>query len=144
MIFILLFGGIIFVIDQVTKIIMLSNISPYKSVTIIPHVLDFTLVKNTGIAFGLLKNHSTIAHCLVLIGCVLLVGVLRNLHSNSRANKLACAFMIGGALGNLVDRIRFGAVIDFIDFKIWPVFNLADTFISIAAGLFIILLFRKT
>jgi len=134
---------VLIVVDQVSKILVVQLISPENPIQIIPHVLEFTLVRNTGIAFGLFKNYSTLVHGIVFVGCVVLIITLFRYNTKSHLTMIASACMLGGAIGNLIDRVRVGAVIDFIDFQIWPVFNLADSFISIAAGLFIITVLKN-
>ena len=97
---------------------------------------------NTGIAFGILKGSSNIILAVTVIGLALIVYSLRKDFLNGKdclgvrellVRKITIGFILGGAIGNMIDRVRFGYVIDFIDFRIWPVFNLADSFITIGA-----------
>jgi len=106
--------------------------------SIIPHVFHITRVHNTGVAFGLFRDNGILSLVFVIVGIVLLIIILYNMRTFSRLGRIACAFIVGGAVGNIIDRIRFGYVIDFIDLQIWPVFNIADTCISVAAGLLLI------
>jgi len=143
LIFILVLATIALLIDQITKALVLTNLALGESATVIPNILDFTRVHNTGVAFGLFRDANSLSILCVVIGCILLMFIILNLKHASVAQKIAGSLIIGGAVGNIIDRIRFGAVIDFIDFKIWPVFNIADTCISIAAGIFVISILIK-
>ena len=130
MIFIIAF--IIFFLDQLSKFIITKNLLLNQSVPIIKGVFHFTLVHNRGAAFGILKNQiplfiitSTIAILLIFLG-------LRASPKKPSVYNLSLALILAGALGNLIDRFSSGYVIDFLDFRIWPVFNIADS--SITAG----------
>ena len=100
-------------------------------------ILHMTLVHNTGIAFGLFKNHGMVYIIIPIIAVILLVYNIcyykYNEEKLSRLYIFAFSSILGGAIGNLIDRIYFGYVIDFIDFRIWPVFNIADSAITIGA-----------
>jgi signal peptidase II len=115
-----------------------------------------TLVKNTGIAFGFFHGHEKLLFVLITLSLVILIAIAHRMamaHSQPAAENLAgppflahwgLALILGGAFGNWIDRIRFKAVIDFIDLRVWPVFNLADTAITIGVILYLILLVKKT
>ncbi len=130
-------------IDQVSKYLVIDALIPGESIIIIPRFLYFTFVQNTGVAFGLFRDNPLAAQSLVLIGCTVGMIILCAIKKMSMIDRVACACMIGGAIGNLIDRILYGAVIDFIDLRVWPIFNVADMCISIAAGLLIISMIRK-
>lgn len=108
-----------------------------QSVTVIPGVLSFTHIQNPGAAFGILKYHTPLL-LLITIGLIFVVILFRNKLPNQAATfRYGLALGLGGAIGNLIDRIRLGKVIDFLDLDFWPlqnwpIFNLAD--ISILAG----------
>ncbi len=80
----------------------------------------------------------------ISISLLVLVGMSFNLSKLNAATQLSLALILGGALGNWLDRIRLGAVVDFLDFQIWPVFNLADTAISLGVGLYLLQMIRKS
>lgn len=143
MMIVICIGLLVFAVDQVSKYVVLGHMVPHESIPIISNVFHLTLVNNTGIAFGLFSDSVTWAQVFVILGCILLACILYQVQSWSRLNRIACGFMLGGAVGNVCDRIRMGSVVDFIDFRIWPVFNIADTFISVAAALFLIAIIRK-
>ena len=127
--------------DRFTKIFFSQILSVGESIPVIRNIFHFTLVHNTGIAFGLFKNQGVV---FVIIPIIAIIFIAFNIYYHqhntqvSRAYIIGFALILGGAIGNLVDRILFGYVIDFIDLRIWPVFNVADSAITI--GTLIILL----
>lgn len=132
----MLFWGLIVLVlflDQFSKYLVILYLAPWESIAILPGVLYLTHVRNPGAAFGILANWTGlfILVSLLLIGAVLLFW--RRILTLSRSFQLALALEVGGAIGNLIDRLRFGQVIDFIDFRVWPVFNVADMAIVIGA-----------
>jgi len=136
---------LVFACDQLTKGFLSRRLYPGESIPIIKNILHISLVHNTGIAFGLFKNQTFffIVLSLVVIAYILRDFRLRMQHYNP-ARHIALGLILGGACGNLLDRIRFGYVIDFLDFRIWPVFNIADSAITVGAIILgIELLFSK-
>ncbi|MBU1912741.1 MAG: signal peptidase II [Candidatus Omnitrophica bacterium] len=134
---------LILLIDQVSKAVISSRLSVGRSIPIIKNVLHITFVKNTGAAFGLFKNNtyffiavSVIA--VILIGVVLVKAARRGNFSEKFLFYYSLILIMAGAFGNLIDRIRLRYVIDFIDVRIWPVFNIADSSITIGTALLII------
>jgi len=128
-------------LDQATKVLASASLSPVVSVTLIGPV-RLTLTQNSGFAFGLLPGTAVFGvKLLVTLGVLWYVtlgkGLLR--HPDYA---LGLGLVFGGSLGNLVDRFRTGAVIDFIDLRIWPVFNVADIAITLGVGLVMIRLLR--
>lgn len=131
-------------LDQLTKSIVVKKISLYSSVHILPK-LDFTLMYNTGSAFSFLSNAGSwhLWFFLVfsmLMSLVILVWIMRTPLTQSK-QLLSLSLILGGALGNLIDRVHYGHVIDFIDVYYnhyhWPAFNVADSAISVGAVLFL-------
>ena len=138
----------VFILDRVFKILIIRNYFEGEGFPVIRGFFHITRVNNTGAAFGLLKGYSG-ALVLISIICVIFLAsyLFRNFFSKSNKlaasadplrgfNQIAWSLVIGGALGNLYDRIRYGYVIDFLDFRVWPVFNIADT--SICIGIFLV------
>lgn len=119
---------IVFLIDQLTKYYFYG-----KNFDFIPNVFGVTSTTNTGALFGILKGYNLI---LIFFTIAIILLCFKWLKEKS-FNYVPLSFIIGGAFGNLVDRLIFGYVRDFIDFKIWPVFNFADTIITIAIVLII-------
>ena len=124
-------------IDRITKVFFSNLLSYGESFPIIKNVFHMTMIHNTGIAFGLFKDQGIVFIIIPIIAIILLVFNIfyykQNNEALSRVYIVAFALILGGAIGNLIDRIVFGYVIDFIDFRIWPVFNIADSAISIGA-----------
>ncbi len=129
-------------LDRITKIFFLNLLSPGESLPIIPNILHMTLVCNTGMAFGLFKNQGVVFFIIpVVILCLFVFNVYFYRKSDEMLTRpyiVAFSLILGGAIGNLVDRMIYGHVVDFIDFQIWPVFNLADSAITIGAGIIIL------
>lgn len=129
------------ILDQLTKHLALIRLSEHP-VVLIPNILFLTLVKNTGIAFGLLNGQASLLFSLITISLLLLFIFANRSRGARLPERWALSMILGGAVGNWIDRVRFGAVIDFIDFRIWPVFNLADSAISIGVCIYILSMFR--
>ncbi len=128
-------------IDRMTKHFFSGLLGLNESVALIKNVFHFTLVHNTGIAFGLFKDCGVAFIIIPLILTGLLVyNIYYYRHSEylSRLYIIAFSLILGGAIGNLIDRISLGYVIDFIDLRIWPVFNIADSAITIGAAIILL------
>lgn len=137
-------------LDQVTKIYMAQNLEVGQNVEVIPDVFNLTLVMNPGAAFGLFANlPSTLRRVLLALVTVtamsLVIVLLRKEARDDQLSSFALYMVIGGAIGNLIDRFRYDAVVDFLDFYWgdyhWPAFNVADSAISVAV---FILILRST
>ena len=127
---------VILIIDQLSKFIVSNSLSLHQSIPVIKNVVSISLVHNRGAAFGLLKNQVP----LFIFSALLAVGLIffylrKNNKKYPLFYKLALALIVAGALGNLIDRILWGYVIDFIDFGFWPVFNIADSSITVGSVL---------
>ena len=126
----------IILLDRVTKIFFSGLLDLGESLPLIRNVFHMTLVHNTGIAFGLFRDQGIVFIIIPVIAVFLLIFNIfyyRNSKELSRMYIVGFSLILGGAIGNLVDRINYGCVIDFIDFRIWPVFNIADSAITIGA-----------
>ena len=122
--------------DRVTKIFFSDLLSLGESLPLIRNVIHMTLVHNTGIAFGLFKNHGIVFIIIPIIAVILLVFNIFYYRNNKELSRLyigGFSLILGGAIGNLIDRISYGYVIDFIDLRVWPVFNIADSAITVGA-----------
>jgi signal peptidase II len=132
-----LVGGILLVvIDQGTKILAMEHLLPGESLALPGHLIYLTLVRNPGAAFGILAHATPF---LVLLTCGVLIVVWfnrRKLAKQPMLFKMGLTLGLAGAVGNLIDRLRLGYVIDFIDVRFWPVFNVAD--MGIVAGVFLL------
>jgi len=137
---------VIIILDQITKAIILNHLELYHSIQIIPGFFSITHIHNPGGAFGFLANQSPAVRVIVfLFVSILALGfIFYFYHKTPETHKwLATGFALifGGAIGNLIDRVRFGTVVDFLDVYInnlhWPAFNVADSAITIGMGVFI-------
>ena len=140
------------VLDQITKTLVQNLMHLYQSIEIVPNFVHLTFLKNTGAAFGFLagpRSSLRIAFFVlvsgVAIGCVWYL--LKNLRPGRTSLVASLSLILGGAIGNLIDRLRMGEVIDFIDLHWhhfhWPAFNVADSSITIGVILLFIQMLRK-
>ena len=137
---------IIFIIgiDQLSKFYIQSVLALGKSVPVLPDIFHITYILNPGAAFGILEHQRLL---FIVVATALLLGVLcfqNRLKKETLRMRLGVALLSGGAIGNLVDRIRLGAVVDFFDFRIWPIFNVADIAIVLGVGLIVWAAFLTT
>lgn len=130
-------------LDQLTKFLALQYLSSADTLGIIPNIFHLTLVHNTGIAFGFFRQHPQLLLVLITGSLAALFVWGWKLSREKNQESLLIALVLGGAAGNWIDRLRFGAVIDFLDFRVWPVFNLADSAITVGVALFAWSLLRK-
>ncbi|WP_406678203.1 signal peptidase II [Moorella sp. ACPs] len=128
----LLLVALVLGLDQLSKYIIRVNFQPNESLPVINSVFHLTYINNPGAAFGLLANKTPVFVTVTVMVVVVILAAYRFLPPGRFTLRLALAMIAGGALGNLIDRLRFGYVVDFLDFRIWPVFNLAD--IAIVGG----------
>ena len=147
LLFFLVTAGVI-LLDQVTKILALQYLAPAGSYPLWENVLHLTYVENTGAAFGMLQDHRWV---FLVISTMALSGMIVYMFLNKTKHPLettAVAFIVGGGIGNMIDRLARGFVVDFVDVKCIPywkyIFNVADIFVCVGCGLFIlyILLFE--
>jgi len=131
-------------IDRLIKVYIQGHFVPGQSLVVIPKVFHITYVLNPGAAFGLMSGQTWI---LITTAVVVIGGVLyaqRKLVNAPLVMRLALGMIAGGALGNLYDRVKWGLVVDYLDFRVWPfVFNLADSMIVIGVGFLLLLLYRQ-
>lgn len=122
----------IVVLDQVVKFLVAHEMFPGMSIPVMQDVFHITFVLNPGAAFGILAHQRSFFIVMGIAIVLLGIGLLPYIRRQCPMFRYGTALLIGGAFGNLIDRIRFGHVIDFFDFRIWPVFNIAD--IAIVLG----------
>ena len=138
------------VVDQSTKFAAVEWLDPRGSVELFP-ALDLVLAYNTGAAFSFLSTaggwQRWLFIGLALAICLFILHWLRDLPRRARWFPLALSLILGGAVGNVIDRVHIGAVVDFIDFHVgdwhWPAFNVADAAICVGAALLIMGMFRQ-
>lgn len=130
----------ILAIDQYSKYLISTRVAVGQSVPLIKNILHITFINNTGAAFGLFKNSTQMFIVISIIAIIFILSTIiaaikkRGFLSNYLLH-IGLILILSGSIGNLIDRLRFGYVIDFIDVRIWPVFNIADTSITIGAFL---------
>lgn len=138
---ILILSLIFLIVDQISKILVVKFLD-LNSVTVIKNFFYLTYTNNTGAAFSILTDKRIFLVLVGIIIIILLIYYLKKHQIKNTINKIAFALVIGGSLGNLIDRIIRSSVVDFIDIKIFsynfPIFNLADTFITIGVLLLLI------
>lgn len=148
----LIVGSTVLVLDQITKALVNNLMHLYQSIEIVPNFAHLTYLKNTGAAFGFLAGSRSplriaffVLVSSVAIGCVFYL--LKNLRPGRNVLVVSLSLILGGAVGNLIDRLRMGEVIDFIDLHWyqlhWPAFNVADSAITIGVILLFIQMIRK-
>lgn len=135
MVFIVVF--LILFLDQISKVVVSEKLFLHQSIPIVKGFFHVTLIHNRGAAFGILKNQ---VYIFIVISIVAIILIFSSLFNHQRHKKISCytialGLILSGAVGNLIDRVLFGYVIDFLDFRIWPVFNVADSAITIGAAL---------
>lgn len=147
---ILVLSAAIVIFDQITKIWAINTLKGGKTITIIPNFFRFVYVENFGAAFGILQHKRWIFILIsVIVILAILLLLLRNYNRLNLFVKISLAMLLGGAIGNFIDRVRLGYVVDFLSFRLFnayefPVFNIADTFIVIGTFLvFILVLMNK-
>ena len=136
----LAFSLCIVLLDQISKLMVLKIIGFEKSKNFIPNLLNFTVVKNEGAAFSLFSNSTSILTFISILSSILLITFILKKPPISLWNLNALAFLLGGTLGNGIDRLLKGHVVDFLEIVPvnFPIFNIADISINIAIVFFII------
>ena len=142
------FTGFFVALDQVTKLYIHTHFLLHESYPIFKGFFDLTYIRNTGAAFGLFgESHPIFRNIfflsMPLIATVIIITILHSLPDHDKIQTIALSAICGGALGNYVDRLRLGYVVDFLDFHIqnkysWPAFNIADVAIIIGVGVLIL------
>jgi signal peptidase II len=132
----------VIIIDRLTKYILLKKLSEGDSVGVVPGIFHITLVLNSGAAFGLFKGRSAFFTVLTALVIAFICFYIVRGKCKDLLMLTALGLILGGAAGNLIDRAAFGHVIDFLDFRIWPVFNVADASITVGAFILAVRLIR--
>lgn len=137
---------VLIAVDQITKWIALIKLKPIENITVIKGYLDFTFVENRGAAFGILSGKRLFFIVLTAVVSVIIVYLFYKMPKNKDYNKMRISLVLifAGAIGNLIDRILRGYVVDFFEITVisWPVFNMADIYVVIGTILLVwVLLF---
>lgn len=138
---------VIVLIDQVIKVFISLNMKIYESIPVIKNFFYITYVRNDGAAFSILQNKT---YLLLLVAFLVLSFILCYINKQEKFSKIeaiAFGFLLGGIIGNFVDRLLYGQVIDYLDFKLfgydYPVFNFADSMIVIGVFVLVYIIFRS-
>ncbi|MBI5893384.1 MAG: signal peptidase II [Deltaproteobacteria bacterium] len=142
---------IIVILDQITKFIIMDSFAIHQSIEIIPGIFNLTYIRNPGAAFGMFRDGSELFRQIFLIGtsiaALIIIVYFYYKTQDGLLTKFSLSLIAGGAVGNLIDRIIFGEVIDFLDVHWksfhWPAFNIADSAITIGVGITIYTLYIK-
>jgi len=132
-------------IDQGIKFVVASRMRLGESIPVIEDFLHITYIRNSGGAFGIMQGQTAI---LTLIPALLTIGFLVYIYKKRKSEKLpyllSLSLIAAGGIGNLIDRIRFGEVVDFIDFRVFPIFNFADICVCCGCALLLyVMLYEK-
>jgi signal peptidase II len=127
----------VLILDQAAKFFLTHSLTPNETIPVVNNIFHITLVFNTGCAFGLFKNIPNLYFLSVSSAAVILLLCLWvRMRKGDAVLRLSALLIIAGALSNMIDRARFGYVIDFLDFRIWPVFNIGDSAITVGVIIF--------
>lgn len=121
--------------DQLTKYIVQSSMTEMQSIPVISNVFHLTYILNPGAAFSILADRMWFFIIVTVLAMAAAVYFYYQTDPCKTVLRIGIALFSGGAVGNLIDRIRLGKVVDFFDFRVWPVFNVADSFICIGVAL---------
>lgn len=137
-------------LDQLSKLYIDRSFDLYESVTVFENFFHITYIRNRGAAFGILSDNALRLPFFMVVSLIAIIGIvwyLRHLRKDQTLSVLALGMILSGAIGNLIDRVRLGEVIDFIDVHWysyhWPAFNVADSAICVGVGLLMIETWRE-
>ncbi len=140
-------AAVVIVVDQVTKQLFWHTFDAGQSVDILPGILRITLVRNAGAAFGMLQGARPFFILTSILAAIVILYLGWRLPRSERYRRFLLGFILGGAVGNLIDRAYAGEVIDFIEMGVnghwWPVYNVADVAVTIGAVLLLVELLRE-
>ncbi|MCK4271111.1 signal peptidase II [bacterium] len=133
--------------DQGSKIFVAKRMELGQSIPVLGNFFRITFIRNAGGAFGIFLGGGWFYLLASILAIILIFFYLRKMSAGHLWSRISLALILGGALGNLIDRVRYGMVIDFLDFGIgrlrWPVFNLADAAVTVGVAVFLLLMFQK-
>lgn len=131
-------GLLIAFFDQLTKWMVARSLYLHESHTLIPGLLSITRIHNTGIAFGMFPHLPGVLTVVTVVSVLVVLYFYLTLENRNTWVTIGCGLILGGAVGNLIDRVRLGHVVDFIYFSFWPAFNVADSAVSVGVALLMI------
>jgi len=131
---ILLLALAIVLIDQLSKFYIQAHMMPNMSIPVIQDVFHITYILNPGAAFGLFEHQTIVFVIIAILMIAAVIYFYPQIPRQYRLLRFGIGLMVGGAIGNVIDRIKTGYVVDFFDFRIWPIFNVADMGIVCGVG----------
>lgn len=138
---------LIAVSDQLTKVLVRESLYYGQIIPVVPGFFNLTFLKNTGAAWGILGGQNVSLTILSVVMLFVMVFFRRSFLSDTRLHRIALGLLTGGIVGNMIDRIKWGAVTDFLDFYVgswhWPAFNIADSAICVGVGIYIVTTFLE-
>ena len=141
--FSLIIGSLVLISDQILKTYFVKILLKDESMPVIENIFHISLVYNTGGAFGIFQNRTGLFVAISIAAIFFIALFYIKLKNRALIYKIAIPLVLGGAASNLMDRLRFGFVIDYLDFRVWPVFNIADASISVGVCLLLLHAFLK-
>ncbi|MCK4596650.1 signal peptidase II [bacterium] len=133
--------------DQGSKIFVAKRMELGQSIPVLGNFFRITFIRNAGSAFGIFLGGGWFYLLASILAIILIFFYLRKMSAGHLWSRISLTLILGGALGNLIDRVRYGMVIDFLDFGVgrlrWPVFNLADAAVTVGVAVFLLLMFQK-
>lgn len=133
---------LVVLVDQITKYLILCNFAIHETLAVFPGFFDLRYIRNTGAAWGMFSGFNTVLVSLSFVMIVVLTVFRKHFITNARIHRVALGLMLGGIIGNLIDRVKWGYVVDFLDFYFqtshFPAFNVADSAICTGVGLYIL------
>lgn len=144
--------GVILLLDQITKSFVMLNMTLGDSITVIDGFFNITYIRNPGAAFGFLADSSPAFRSIFFIGIaimaiIMILYLVKKISDEKLLLSFCLSLILSGAVGNLIDRVRFGEVIDFLDFYLfsyhWPAFNIADSAITVGAIILVLEMVKK-
>lgn len=133
---------VVTILDQLVKWIVVTHMEWGESIPLIPNVFHLTYILNPGAAFGILAYQRWFFLLIVLVLFGAFFAFRKRIPAKPAYFPAAIGMLLGGALGNAIDRVRFSGVVDFFDFRIWPIFNVADIFICVGVALIVFYFWR--
>ena len=134
---------IIIIIDQLSKFLVKTNFELSQTLPLISNIFHLTYIHNSGAGFGILQQQRWVLIFVSIIVIGFILYYLDKINGKEILLQLLFGFILGGTIGNLIDRVIYGYVVDFLDFRVWPVFNFADSFVTIGVIGLIIYFWKK-
>lgn len=134
---------VVLLLDRLTKLLVVYNMKPSESIPLVPGVFHLTYVRNPGAAFGVLAHQRWFFLFVAVIVISFVIYYSRQIGPSHKMLQFGLGLQLGGAVGNMIDRALTGLVVDFLDFRIWPVFNVADSAIVVGTAIVVFTLLRE-